>query len=76
MAPVSRCLISNVYWNTFSVFRSYSDSQEHSDLMWQYVENSLSQTIIKYQVSSENAGSREEFEELLCKLVSSVDKTM
>ena len=60
---------------TFVQFLEAINSQEHSDLVWQYVENTLSEAIMRYQVSSDSVGSREEFEDLLCKLISSVDKT-
>ena len=64
-----------MYVHAYFQFIEAIDCQEYSDLVWQYVENSLSKTITKYQVSAESTGSRQEFEELLCKLVSSVDKT-
>lgn len=43
--------------------------------MWQYIENVLSKEIIRYQVPSDTLSSRKEFEDVLCQLISSVDKT-
>ena len=59
----------------FIQFLEAIDKEEHYDEVWQYIENVLCKEILNYQVPHDDVSSRKEFEDLLCQLISSVDKT-